>query len=135
MARRLPCGNGSCSDQMIGLLPFFPPTMPVRFATPYVQHWTSAESGSARVTSPVNCLAFSPSTRYLASGHESGELVVWETDSGRKLKIWAAEKAVTSITWHTGWNSLVIWGCLGGNAYMWNFWVSDNYFRSIIVVV
>ncbi|KAI0067502.1 WD40 repeat-like protein, partial [Artomyces pyxidatus] len=65
----------------------------------------------------VNCLAFSPTAEYLASGGEDGRLVIWDVTKGTKLRVIDTGKAVLSLLWHPSRRRALVCGGNSGQSF------------------
>lgn len=85
-----------------------PPTMS---ATAYVDLHTLRKTHSAN----INALAFSPSGRYLASGSDDQQVIIWVVPSGKEIYRIGFESRVDALLWNPRWKDTLIIACENGS--------------------
>jgi WD40 repeat protein len=86
-------------------------------AEPYVLHHTLN-----RPNGTVNCLSFSPTGEYLASGSEDGKVRVWDPRDGAYLHSIQLGSPILCLKWDPTRRTRIFCGCQDGTvAYFENF--------------
>ncbi|KAH7905835.1 WD40-repeat-containing domain protein [Hygrophoropsis aurantiaca] len=62
----------------------------------------------------INCLAFSPSGLYLASGGDDHTLIIWRVSDGSILYSLSFRCAVNTLLWHPTQEGVIFCGCQDG---------------------
>lgn len=79
-------------------------------ATAYVHLHTLKDGHSNN----INTLAFSPTGRYLASGSDDQQVIVWAVVSGRQMYRIGFESRVDALLWNPLWKDTLIIACENG---------------------
>jgi len=69
---------------------------------------------------PVEALAFSPDGKYLASGSSDKNIKLWEVETGRELKTFAAGDMVKFLAFNAEGSVLLSLGTLIGHVKLWD---------------
>jgi len=62
----------------------------------------------------VNCLEFSSSGEFLASGSDDHSLIIWNVSTGQDLYHILFDSPVTALLWHPSREQTIICGCEDG---------------------
>ena len=103
--------NHSLCSLYIAPLNETPNSLPAMSATAYVDLHTFRESHSRN----INTLSFSPSGRYLASGSDDQQVIVWVVPSGQQLYHLGFESPVDVLIWNPRWKDTLIIACDDGS--------------------
>jgi WD40 repeat protein len=81
-----------------------------QMSDPYLLHQTLLG-----YKSQINCISFSPTGEFLATGSEDGLLRAWNTLDGKELAFLEADSSITCIEWHPVRRKRLFFGCSGGS--------------------
>ena len=79
--------------------------------------YTHLHSCKREHSDTINCLAFSPDARYLASGGDDNVVVIWNVADGKTMFRLVFSTPVTSVLWHPLRTDAILCGLQNGLVY------------------